>query len=596
MIERESRSHMKSMLFNLMLLVAAPLAAVEPFHAPAVPSGSIDVVLHATETVTANTPVVASFGVPFPRGSISASALANLRVLSSGVEIPAYVIALTPWRHRSNVAIDGQSVRVTLVQVEVSFANTAQPKTIVVEWGGPVRTLNRPARALRATTWHQVTSGSFVAADNVFEPNVLAQLPPAWLSQGVLRATRALPFDASNTAVRDDPAAMDAITTWPGTQEAERALKNNFYTVINQDDPLVTSLIAYKTTREPWLYDRSATMFSLYFRSGSVKALREAIRSTDFYRTKLNAAGAFTIESGDSKYSYNESLAYAFWSTGDATFLPAISATADVHNASPSAWTAALNFWTERMIAFKLMAHAIDYEVTGSVARRDSVNAIVQGLVDHQNGAALPIPMQGRIDGGWYHTGNQHDATEMPGALYGASSWMTALVSDALRRAYATAEDLPTAHMIRRTGTFLKGTLRNQVGQYDGASTWAPRYIIEWDGTDFAPEVQEADPLHEEEHALETASALAWAEYFGALTNQRDPSLAAIIDDVYDTYDLGVNFWIRPAAPGSAGLAAFRVNPPRKWGWEHRTSDGLSWAIAAAATPAELPVFANGFE
>lgn len=587
---------MRSFLLVLLSLFAAPLAAVESFHASPVTGGSIEVNLHATEVVSANTAVVASFGVPFPRGSITAGGLANLRVLSAGIEVPAYVIELTPWRHRSNAAIDGQSVRIALVQVEVSFPNTAQPKTIVVEWGGPARTLNRPTRALRATTWHQVTSGSFVAADNVFEPNVLAQLPAEWLSRGVLRSNRSLPFDASNSAARDNPTTMDATPSWPGTQEAERALKNNFYTTINQDDPLVTTLIAYKTTREPWLYDRSATMFTLYFRSGSVKALREAIRSSDFYRTKLNAAGAFTIESGDSKYSYNESLAYAFWCTGDSTFLPAISATADVHNASPSAWTASLNFWTERMIAFKLMAHAIDYEVTGSTARRDSVNAVVQGLVDHQNGAALPIPASGRVDGGWYHTGNQHDPTEMPGALYGASSWMTALVSDALRRAYFTAEDIPTAQMIRRTGTFLKGSLRNEVGQYDGTMTWAPRYIIEWDGTDFAPDVQEADPLHEEEHALETASALAWADYFGALLNQRDPSLAAIMDNLYDTYDLGVNFWIRPTAPASAGLAAFRISPPRKWSWEHRTSDGLSWAIAATTAAAELPLFSNGFE
>jgi hypothetical protein len=63
---------------------------------------------------------------------------------------------------------------------------------------------------------------------------------------------------------------------------------------------------------------------------------------------------------------------------------------------------------------------------------------------------------------------------------------------------------------------------------------------------------------------------------------------------LYDTYDLAVNYWIRPAGPAS-GLPAFRVNPWRKWGWEHRTSDGLAWAVQAA-TLAEPPLFANGFE
>jgi len=88
-------------------------------------------------------------------------------------------------------------------------------------------------------------------------------------------------------------------------------------------------------------------------------------------------------------------------------------------------------------------------------------------------------------------------------------------------------------------------------------------------------------------------AAIAWADYFGALVGPRDAQLAPTVDALYDTYDLGVNFWIRPAGPAS-GLPAFRVNPWRKWGWEHRTSDGLAWAVMAAA--AESPLFANGFE
>jgi len=87
------------------------------------------------------------------------------------------------------------------------------------------------------------------------------------------------------------------------------------------------------------------------------------------------------------------------------------------------------------------------------------------------------------------------------------------------------------------------------------------------------------------------AAALAWADYFGAMLGQRDAALQSTIATLYRTYDLGVNYWIEPTSPQS-GRAAFRVFPWRMWGWEHRTSDGLSWALAAAN--AEL--FANGFE
>lgn len=281
----------------LLVLIASPLAAIEPYFAPARPVGQIDVDLHASDGVASGTPVIASFGIPMPRGSITAAGLGTLRVFDNGVEIPAFVSALTPWRHRVDPALDGQSVRVVLVQVEISFADPAQSKRLRVAWGGAPRTLSRPTRATRAQTWQAVQSGSFPANDGVLEPRVYVTLPAHWLTLGSLRSTRTLPFDPGNGAQRDDPAAMDAITSWPGTQEAERAMKNNFYTVINEDDPAVTSAnqCPYRTAFEPWLYDRPATMFALYLKSGHLKALREAIRHAEFYRARLSSAGAFSL-------------------------------------------------------------------------------------------------------------------------------------------------------------------------------------------------------------------------------------------------------------------------------------------------------------
>lgn len=576
-----------------MLLLAGLLpaigSAVTPYWAEPVPQGSIDVALVAAPGTPANTPVVAAFGVPFPRGSITEAGLATLRVDLQGAEIAAYVAALTPWRHRSDPLIDSQSVRVALVQVEVAFPDPAQARTVTVSWGGVARTLDRPVRATRATTWQPVASGSFAPADNVQEPKVLALLPPSWLSLGVLKGNRATVFAPGNPETRDDPAAMAAMTTWPGYQEQERAHKNDFYTVINEDDPAVLpqNLCTYKIDFEPWLYDRAATMFALHFRSGSAKALREALRFTDFYRARINASGLFTLKPDDNKYAFNESLAYAFWMTGDESFLAPISSTAGAHNSTAHAWTPALGFWTERSAAFKLMAHAIDWEVTGNAARRSSVDAQIAALAAHQDGAGGQIPSANRIDGGFYHTGAQHG--DWDAAAYGASTWMTALLTDALRRAYLTRGDDTTAHMIRRTGAFLKASLRTQGSDF--GTTVAPRYVIEYDGTDFAVQ----SPLHEVEHALNVASAIAWADYFGALLNQRDATLATHREALYDTYDLGVNFWIRPAGPAS-GLAAFRVTPWRKWGWQHRTSDGLAFAVAAADAVSDPPLFANGFE
>jgi hypothetical protein len=235
------------------------------------------------------------------------------------------------------------------------------------------------------------------------------------------------------------------------------------------------------------------------------------------------------------------------------------------------------------------MAHTVAWEIDGNTTRGNSVDAIVAALIAHQDGAGGQIPATGRVDGGFYHTGNQHG--DWDGAAYGASTWMTALLTDALRRAYVSDERDAIADLIRRTGTFLRAALRTESGSF--GTTTAPRYVIEYDGSDFAVE----GPLHDEEHALDVAAALAWADYFGALLAQRDVLLGAAIEATFDTYDLGVNYWIRPAGPQS-GLAAYRISPWRKWGWQHRTSDGLAWAVAAANAPDPNPdrLFADGFE
>ncbi len=573
----------------ILLATSHALQAVDAFVAPAISSGAIEVSLVATAGVSPGVPVVAGFGVPFPRGSLTPAGLSTLRVTVDGVEIPAHVALLTPWRHRRTPALDQTSVRVALIQVERSFAAVGAQQNITVSWGGPARTLDRPVRALRAQTWYQVSTGSFITADLVFEPRVYALLPASWLAQGTLRANRSVEFETGNGPQRDDPAAMDAVTTWPGYTEADRAMKNNFYTVINRDDPLVSgaNFCPYKTAFEPWLYDRPAAMFSLYLRSGMLDALREAVQHAEFYRARVNSGGFFSLNSSDNKYSFNESLAYAYWLTGDETFLPQINSTANAHNGSPHSWTTGLGFWTERMVAFKLMAHTVAWEIDGASTRAASIDAIVTALAAHQDGAAGAIPSAGRIDGGFYHTGAQHG--DWDASAFGASTWMTALLTDALRRAYQSDESPGIAHTIRRSGSFLRAALRTESGNFGMAT--APRYVIEFDGTDFANEA----PLHDEEHALDVAAALAWADYFGAVTGSRDPTLAAAIEDVYDTYDLGVNYWIRPTGPAS-GLAAFRVSPWRKWAWEHRTSDGLAWAIAAANSNGEAALFANGFE
>jgi hypothetical protein len=575
----------------LLVALAGIAHAAQPFIAPAVPSGSLAVQLVPTEVVSAGSTRLVTFGLPFPRGSMTTTGLATVRVLKGGVEIPAHVAQLTPWRHRTNAALDGTSVRVARVQIQYAFA-AAAAETITVSWGGAPRQLNVAALTPVRNGWHTVNSGSYASADNVQEPDVYAVLPKAWLSLGMLKGTQSLAFDDSNTEARDNPATNAGIQHWAAYLEADRAAKNNFYSAVNQDDPRVTAAnqCKYKTDYEPWLYDRASAMFVLYLRSGFPSALREAVRASDFYTDHLNASGHFDMRNGDTKYVYAENLAYRYWLTGDDTAIEKLPAVVAAQDGFGDAWTPTSGFWTERHAAYKLLANQVAYEISGG-ANAARVGTLVSRLVSHQNGANGQIPQPaGYVDGGLYHFGSQHDGDWASGSL-GASSWMSVLVVDAMLRAYSTSEDPAIANFLRRMGNFLRAstimTTGHMYSNHSGALA-LPRYAMLSNGAD--GQVNDADV----EHALDVAAGIAWAHYFAQLTNQPDPRLAESAEDLYFTYDEGVNYWIRPSGPAS-GLPAYRTSPWRKFGWEHRVSGGMGWAMQAATATVDA-VYANGFD
>jgi len=603
-------------------------ADILPFVSPAVTQGQIDVRLQPTESVPTSAPTLVTFGVPFPRGSIDTAGLATVTVKHNGTEIPAHVEQLTPWRHRSNAAIDGQSVRVAMVQFTYSFAAAfPNAETIQVSWGAVPRAFDVATAQDPHAAWHAVTSGSFVAADGISEPDVYAVLPPDWLGSGALTSLRTTVFDSSNTEARDDPHVNAAIQHWPDFQESERAFKNNFYTELNQDDAAVQDYLTgtapdgnpapqinrvhYRDAdtsgnqawnhRESWLYDRAATMYVLYIQSGFFTALREAVRAAQYYGKHVDASGYFdipdetgTVPPGDTKYSYAESAAYTYWLTGDAQMLPVINRVGVAHNDFNHVWSDSLNFWTERHSAFKLLAKVVAYEVFGTNARRDEVNQILADFRTHQDGASgffSGPAFAGLVDGGLYHRGDQHSC-DFPCNAYGASSWMSALMLNAAVRAYASGEDAATAQFVTRLGNFLRSALivtdqhpcDDAVAQYPLPHA-VPRYTVLYDGTTGDNEFEDI------EHALDVSSQIAWARYFKELSGGDGSALLQSARDLYDSYDACANYWIRPDAPAMYGKAAFRVSPPRKWSWEHRTSGGMGFALAL---PNEI--FTDGFE
>jgi hypothetical protein len=240
----------------------------KPLMADARAFGVLDVRLHPVEGISTGVSQLVTFGVPFPRGSITVAGLSKLRVLDSkGLEIPAFVEQLTPWRHINTAALDGTSVRVARIQIRYTFTTATYPnsETVRVEWGYSNRAQSLASLENPRNGWQPVTTGSFVAGDGVSEPRVYAVLPSSTLSMGMLKLGPMRPFSPSIAATRDDPATMDATEHYPEYTEQMYGAKNFFYAHINEDDPRVTvaNQIPYKSAEgEPWLYDRVSAAVS----------------------------------------------------------------------------------------------------------------------------------------------------------------------------------------------------------------------------------------------------------------------------------------------------------------------------------------------
>ena len=580
----------------------------KPLMAAAETFGVVDLRLHPVEGVPAGVAQLVTFGVPLPRGSITQAGLSKLRVLDAkGIEIPAFVQQLTPWRHATNAALDNTSVRVARVQIRYTFAaGYPNSEAIRVEWGYRDRAQSAATLENPRNGWQPVTSGSFVAGDGVSEPKVYAVLPSSTLSKGLLKLGPMRPFAPQILATRDDPATMDATEHYAEYTEQMYGAKNFFYAHINEDDPRVTAAnqIPYKAAEgEPWLYDRTSAFYSLYFRSGFFKALRESVRASEYYRVNLypqgttpdSAVGAFRLKNPNpgayigangAMYSYPEGLAYTHWTTGDDLSKDGAKLAAKAQqdaNDEPDRWSPTSSY-TERHMGIKLSGMIIGYELFGDVpyktgsplTYRERLITLTNNLVWHQNGAGGALPAN-RVDGGLWKYGSQEG--NGPATQLLVSFWQTPFVIDPMVRAYALTDSADIANFIRRTGNALKYGAKSYTPAQRSVYTNVPEnlrlvdYVTLIDGSTYA-----ADGVGPE-HVLSVAGAMAWAYYFSKITGQQDNTLAAAANELYRSYDYETNEWIRPTAPAS-GLTAYRNNPPRRYNWTYKSSGSLSWCLS----------------
>lgn len=227
------------------------LSATE-FFAPSQTAGLIPILICPTEGIAGSKLV--TFGMPFTRGSATVAQLADVRLMNGATEVAAHVEQLTPWRHFTNSAIDGQSVRVARIQFNWTPA-AAFPAcdTATLQWGGPARTQNIAALTDPRSAWHPVLNSRWGVASRVSEPDVFVVLPKAHLVNGALTFQRGVPFDATISAARDDPQAILAGNAAASVAKRWQSyMKNLFFTHIGEDSPTDPRQGA------PWKSDRLA--------------------------------------------------------------------------------------------------------------------------------------------------------------------------------------------------------------------------------------------------------------------------------------------------------------------------------------------------
>ena len=507
-------------------------------------AGSVEVTLHPGPAAVVGTPTTISFGMPFPRMALRDEGL--LRAFDqSGSELPIHVRETLRWRQWPGAGTH-DSIRAAVVSIRIALPDRS-PRTIRLEYGAaPELTMGAPADPL--ASWVAVTDGEYPGG-TVREPRVYATFPVTWLSRCVLRGR------VARAGVRPE-------WTW-----FDDFLVGAAHTAVNDVPDEVTELVNYTTDYEPWLFDRTATLFGVFARTGDVKWLRHAHRSAQFYRAHVNDAGYFDMKDGDLKYSYGRSLLMDYLFTGDPANLDAIERIAEAGESWDPTYDLDTNFWTERHQTYALLAALTAWEATGEAAHAERAATI----------ADVSFALAADPVGSWHADGCMlHGMTAHEGAggdVPICSPWMSALFADAMWEYYIHSRD-------PRVLTFLSG-LGHYVADYGlYAGGEGLDYDMPWYLSSSVKTFSDEGPWGDIEHTCDVAGLVARGAWADRELGRSSAELRAVVDTLLVSCRKDLEIWHRPGSE-SAGKAEWRLSPPRKFNWWFGTTSDLAWLMAA---------------
>ncbi|MFA5991421.1 MAG: hypothetical protein WC794_04200 [Candidatus Doudnabacteria bacterium] len=543
--------------------------------------GETSFILQPIESVVSGTTQRVVFGVPFPKGFLPNTSLNTVRILDSqNKEVPVYIKSLLPWRNLSSMT-DESSTRSVMVQMDVKFSDTdgdgkADPNQYKVEWGKSNRSTTALPQVDPKSTWVLVDDDHFPASAGVYEPKAYAVFSPSWYSKSIIK-TRFNPLGTNpEFSYYDNVSALfgDSVT--------------------NNVDPRVLSanlnqyLTIGGTTYETWEYDRPMAIYQVALRSGYFRFLREGHRNSQFYAKNINSAGYSIIKpTQDAKYSYLEGIFTDLMLTGDESLNPVMQRIISAWQtmAFDNVYLPRMNFWTERHLAFRLLAYTVGFEALGSPSVGLDAQNIVSAAVYMQNN---PVPFASS-NGALLHTGGSHGGDG--GAEYVGSPWMSALLLDSMERYYIHSGDPRVSGFVRKMADYFKSdeSIYTACGYgtdpaLSACNTYsyylATKKTFNADGTQNLPKRNFED---DKEHALDVSKIFALAYFFSRMQGSPDQTYLQTFSDLYRTMvNYTFPYWIRPAAPES-GLSVYRVGPGRKYSWWFKNTSDNDWLLGPGA-------------
>jgi len=507
-------------------------------------NGSVNVTLYPGPSAVVGSTTTVSFGAPFPRMALRDAG--RLRAFDTGGdELPIHVRETLRWRVFPGSGTH-DSIRAAVVSIQIRFDDRS-PRVIRLQIGSaPGVTMPAPSNPI--ASWVAVSDGEYPAG-TVREPRVYASFPTTWLSRCVLRS-RTL--------------AVGAEAEWGWFDDFQIGAA---HTAVNDVPDEVVERVNYTTDAEPWLFDRTATLFGVFARTGDVKWLRHAHRSAQFYRAHLNGAGYFDLKNGDLKYSYGRSLLMDYIFTGDPANIDAIERIAAAGEEWDPTYDLGTNFWTERHQTYALMAALSAWEATGEAAYANRARAIADVSFEL---ASDPVGSW-QADGCMLHGMTAHEGAG--GDVPICSPWMSALFADEIWEYYIHSRDPRSLEFLAGLGHYVA-----DYGLYGGGE--GLDYDMPWYLSSSVKTFSDEGPWGDIEHTCDVAGLVARGAWAEKQLGHDPAGLISVVDQLLVSCEKNLSIWHRPGSE-SSGKAEWRLSPARKFNWWFGTTSDLPWLMAA---------------